>query len=264
MDLPLPLRLVLWPLSWLYGAFVRAKAALYAGGLLRRRRLAGAVVSVGNLPVGGTGKTPMVLKLAERFAGEGKSVAILSRGYRGTRGNSDEVNLLRRRLESRVRFGVGADRFAAGSALEREAPVDVFLLDDGFQHQRLARDVAIVMLDGTRRLENEWLLPAGRLREPASAAARADLVVVTRSCEQPELPDHGRRLFQASTRLLGLRRWKAAGGPAPVSEAGPGPFFAFCGIGNPRAFAEDLERWQVRVCGTRAFRDHHKYAQGDI
>src|SRR5215470_14134380 len=98
MDLPLPLRVLLWPLAWLYGAVVRAKAAGYARGWLRRQRLRGAVVSVGNLTVGGTGKTPMVLHLAERFAAEGKSVAVLSRGYRGAQGGSDEVDLLRRRL----------------------------------------------------------------------------------------------------------------------------------------------------------------------
>lgn len=262
MDLPLPVRLLLAPLSWLYGAAARVKAALYARGWLGRRRLAGAVVSVGNLTVGGTGKTPMVLWLGERLTGEGKSVAVLSRGYRGANGGSDEVDLLRRRLGGRVRFGVGPDRFVEGSALERQAPVDVFLLDDGFQHLRLARDVDIVMLDGSRRLEREWLLPAGRLREPASAARRADLFVVTRGSERPVVPDAAGRLFHARTRLLGLRRGSSA--PAPPSEAGPGPFFAFCGIGNPGAFFEDLERWRLAVAGSRAFRDHHVYPQGEM
>src|SRR5215475_3146285 len=104
MELPLPVRLLLWPLSRVYGGFVRSKAALYARGFLRQKRLKGAVVSVGNLTTGGTGKTPMVLRLAEQLSGQGKSVAILSRGYRGSRGGSDEVNLLRRRLGKRVRF----------------------------------------------------------------------------------------------------------------------------------------------------------------
>jgi len=261
MDLPLPLRLLLWPLAWLYGAVVRAKAAGYARGWLGRRRLRGAVVSVGNLTVGGTGKTPMVLHLAERFAAEGKSVAVLSRGYRGAEGGSDEVDLLRRRLGGRVRFGVGADRFAQGSALEQEAPVDVFLLDDGFQHLRLARDVDIVMVDGSRALEREWLLPAGRLREPRSAAARADLLVVTRA--RPAGKSGVPATFQAQTRLCGLRK---AGEDrlSAACDAGPGPFFAFCGVGNPRAFAEDLARWQLPVAGLRAFPDHHSYSQRDI
>jgi tetraacyldisaccharide 4'-kinase len=268
MDLPLPVRLLLWPLAQLYGFFVRAKAALYASGFLRQRRLKGKVLSVGNLTTGGTGKTPMVLRLAERFAAKGKSVAILSRGYRGSQGGSDEVNLLRRRLGTRVRFGIGADRFEQGSALERDAPVDLFLLDDGFQHLRLARDVDIVMLDGSRRLKDEWLLPAGRLREPVAACSRADLFVVTRQFEKPPLEAgdlRGRPIFRAQTRLRGFRRWNGGDdGISSLGQLGPGPFFAFCGIGNPEGFAEDLKRWGVSVSGTRAFSDHHRYSQGDI
>src|SRR5690349_1207209 len=121
MDLPLPIRILLWPLSWLYGIVVQYKTLLYAKGLFRKHRLQAAVVSVGNLTVGGTGKTPMVLWLAEKFLAEGKSVAILSRGYRGAGGSSDEVEVLRRRLGSRVRFGIGAKRFQKGSALEQAA-----------------------------------------------------------------------------------------------------------------------------------------------
>src|SRR5215475_3886800 len=137
MLLPLPIRLLLLPFSWIYGLVVRFKALAYANGWFAKKRLKGAVVSVGNLTVGGTGKTPMVLWLAETFLAEGKSVAILSRGYGGEAGSSDEVELLRQRLGARARFGIGADRFREGSSLERRAPVDVFLLDDGFQHQQL-------------------------------------------------------------------------------------------------------------------------------
>ena len=114
MDWPLPIRLVLLPFSWIYGMVVRGKALLYDTKILSQRRLKGAVVSVGNLTVGGTGKTPMVLWLAEKFLAEGKRVAILSRGYRGEQGTSDEIELLKARLGGRVRFGVGADRFSEG------------------------------------------------------------------------------------------------------------------------------------------------------
>ena len=267
MDPPLPIRILLLPLSWVYRVVVHCKAAFYARGWLGKERLKGAVISVGNLTVGGTGKTPMVLWLAEKLLAEGKSVAILSRGYRGGQNGSDEVELLRRRLGGRVRFGVGANRFEQGSRLEHSAPVDFFLLDDGFQHQQLARDLDIVMLDGSQRLDNEWLLPAGRLREPLAACRRADLLVVTREFEPPpvEAQDSRRHaIFYARTRLLGLRKY--GGGSLLLSphELGPGPFYVFCGIGNPRAFAEDLRRWNLTVAESREFRDHYRYSASDV
>src|SRR6267142_1305683 len=267
MDWPLPIRLLLLPFAWIYGLVVRGKAMLYDAKLLSQRRLKGAVISVGNLTVGGTGKTPMVLWLAEKFLAEGKRVAILSRGYRGEQGTSDEIELLRARLGGRVRFGVGADRFAEGRKLEEAEPVDVFLLDDGFQHRQLARDVDIVMLDGSKRLKNEWLLPAGSLREPISACRRADLLVVTRKFERPPIEandSHEHQLFYAQTRLLGFRRIGETGTANYLSEIGAGPYFAFCGIGNAQAFFDDLKRWHVAVAGAREFRDHHGYSSPDV
>src|SRR5437867_13310845 len=122
-------RMLLWPLSLLYGAFVRLRVWLYAKGLLKQKRLKAPVVSVGNLTVGGTGKTPMVIWLAERFLAEGKRVAILSRGYHGTNGTSDEIELMKFRLQGQVVFGVGKDRFAGGHRIESEHAVDVLILD---------------------------------------------------------------------------------------------------------------------------------------
>ena len=267
MDVPLPIRILLWPLSWVYGLVVQYRAVLYQKGIFRQQRLKGKVISVGNLTVGGTGKTPMVLWLAEKFLGQGKSVAILSRGYRGESGSSDEVELLRKRLGNRVRFGIGANRFEQGTLLERQAPVDVFLLDDGFQHLQLARDVDIVMLDGSKKLNHEWLLPAGMLREPVRASCRADLLVVTRRFENPPMEareSRKHRIFYAQTMLLGFRRWNVTGESACLAEIGPGPFFCFCGIGNPQGFADDLKRWHVPVAGIREFRDHHKYSLADL
>lgn len=267
MEWPLPIRILLWPLSMVYGLLVRYKTIFYRSGVFRQKRLNGTVVSVGNITVGGTGKTPMVLWLAEKFLGEGKSVAILSRGYRGKRGSSDEVELMRGRLGNRVRFGIGAHRYEEGRMLERSSPVDVFLLDDGFQHLELARDLDIVMLDGSRKLKDEWLLPAGILREPISACARADLLVVTRKFERPPIEahdSHEHQIFYAQTRLLGFRKSKDAAEISYLSEIGPGPFFSFCGIGNPKGFSDDLKRWHVPVAGCREFRDHHKYSAADI
>lgn len=266
MDWPLPIRILLLPFSWVYGFVVRCKTVFYRSGILTQRRLNGAVISVGNLTLGGTGKTPMVLWLAEKFLSEGKRVAILSRGYRGSEGTSDEIELLKRRLDGRMRFGVGADRFAEGRKLEQAEPVDVFLLDDGFQHLKLARDVDIVMLDGSKRLANEWLLPAGSLREPISACRRSDLLVVTRKFERPPIEandSHQHQLYYAQTRLLGFRRLHEWATPSYLSEIGTGPFFAFCGIGNPQAFFDDLKRWHVPVSGQQEYRDHHHYSSRD-
>jgi len=266
MNWPLPIRMLLLPFSWIYGLVVRGKTILYSSGVLSQKRLNGAVISVGNLTVGGTGKTPMVLWLAEKFLTEGNRIAILSRGYGSSGDGSDEVNLLKRRLGGRVRFGVGPDRYAEGRKLETTEPVDIFLLDDGFQHLKLARDVDIVMLDGSKRLKEEWLLPAGSLREPISACRRSDLLVVTRKVERPpiEASDyHQHQLFYAQTRLLGFRRLADSGAPMYRSEIGPGPFLAFCGIGNPEGFKKDLERWHVPLTDLRAFRDHHRYVSSD-
>jgi tetraacyldisaccharide 4'-kinase len=267
MILPRPLRILLYPFSILYRKIVVVRAELYEKGRLKAKRLNGTVISVGNLTVGGTGKTPMVLWLAERFLAEGKRVAILSRGYRGSLGTSDEIELLRHRLGNRVAFGIGKDRFAAGHELELRQPVDIFILDDGYQHLQLARDLNILMLDGSVKLRDEWLLPAGVLREPISACRRADILIVTRKTERPEIEaqdSHKFSIFYAQTHLLGFRSAGEQGAPDYLSEIGPGPFFAFCGIGNPDAFWSDLAHWHVPLAGRRKFPDHHCYSSADV
>ena len=261
-------RMLLWPLSLLYGAIVRLRVWLYAKGLLKQKRLKAPVVSVGNLTVGGTGKTPMVIWLAERFLAEGKRVAILSRGYRGTNGTSDEIELMKFRLQGRAAFGVGKDRFTEGQRIESQQPVDVFLLDDGFQYLQLARDLDILLMDASRGLAGELLLPAGRLREPLSAMSRANILVFTRTENMPGTVDAIQRLnqypvFAAATQLIGFRR---LGGDITLlspSEIGAGPFFAFCGLGNPDAFFRDLRSWGLTVCGQMSFPDHHRYTEKD-
>ncbi|HLZ90287.1 MAG TPA: tetraacyldisaccharide 4'-kinase [Candidatus Acidoferrum sp.] len=267
MNLPLPLGLLLWPFSMVYGGYVRCRRQLYARGWLKQKRLNATVISVGNLTVGGTGKTPMVLWLAERLVAQGKRVAILSRGYKGTRNSSDEVELLKRRLGGRVVFGIGPDRFASGSRLEGQQPIDVFVLDDGFQHLQLTRDLDILMLDGSRKLENKWLLPAGPLREPIAACHCADILIVSRKCERPAIEArdaHKFCIFYAQTRLLGFRRFGHDPDQKYVSEIGCGPFLAFCGVGNPGAFFDDLSRWHVQVVERKIFADHHKYSLQDL
>ncbi len=268
------LRTLLWPASLLFQAMVRLRAWGYRRGVFKQQRLNCVVVSVGNLTVGGTGKTPMVIWLAERLHAGGKRVGILTRGYRGTSRpgehgvlQSDEVALLRARLGKKAQLGVGADRYTAGEVLERHG-VEWLVLDDGFQHLRLARDVEIVLLDATDPFGGGYLLPAGRLREPKSALSRADLAVISRSEHAPAIEAVVRRhttapIFYAQTRLEGVYPLlRDASVPQPV-EWREKKFFAFCGIGNPAAFAEDLRRWGIQIFGSAAYRDHHRYSARD-
>jgi tetraacyldisaccharide 4'-kinase len=274
---------LLWPLSLVYGAVARIRALAYEKKIFRQRRLDGVVISVGNLTVGGTGKTPMVLWVAERLLAEGKSLAILTRGYRGKSvlsepgksqisGNSmvgstsDEVQVLQSRLGERVMFGVGPDRYKNGMALA-ERGAQWFILDDGFQHLQLARDVNIVLIDASKPFGGGHLLPAGRLREPRSALKRADMIVITRSSHAPAIESVVRHyssapIFYAHAKLDSMRsRLKPQ---LTLAEARGRAFFAFCGIGNPGGFVADLREWEFQIVGQKFFRDHHRYSPADM
>lgn len=284
-------RWLLWALEQGYSLFIRVRAAAYRRGWLRSKRLPARVISVGNLTVGGTGKTPMVMRLAAWLRQRGLHVAVLTRGY-GRRERlplvingqgevakytpelmGDEPILLARRLPD-ITVGIGADRFAVARqiiAMEAPHPPEVFLLDDGFQHLRLARDLDLVLLDAANPSAVGALLPAGPLREPLSALARADLVVLTRTAgaDATQLLDAVRRhnpgapVFCASTRLLGIFD-AATHRPANLFVLKQQRVLGFCGIGNPEAFWEDLRRWGFDVVGTRAFPDHHRYSVDDF
>jgi len=269
---------VLWPLSVPYGAAAHLRARAYRKGILKQRRLEGVVISVGNLTVGGTGKTPMVLWIAERLLAEGKSVGILTRGYRGKKiassadesvgdnSSSDEVQLLKSRLGDRVAFGVGAARFERGQELARRG-VKWFVLDDGFQHLALARDVDIVLIDATNPFGGGHMLPAGRMREPRTALSRADIIVITRSHHAPAVEAAVRRDSDAP---IFYARAEPDAVLAPFHphlterDARARRLFAFCGIGNPSAFVADLRDWGFQIAGYRFFPDHHRYLAGDI
>jgi len=273
-------RAILWPFSMLFAAAVLARAALYRVGILPRRRLAGIVISVGNLTAGGTGKTPMVIWLARRIAASGGRVGILTRGYRsvtvpatgggpsapdGLERTSDEIVVLRSHLGDQAQIGVGANRYREGRRFEAQG-IEWFVLEDGFQHLQLARDADIVLIDASAPFDSGRLLPAGRLREPRSALARADILVITRSDAAPALETVLARytaapIFYAQTELLELLRIH----PEPVGRASENErnrrLFAFCAIGNPDAFFHDLRRWGINVAGEASFPDHHLYSQ---
>ena len=280
---------LLWPFTLPYGAAAHLRARAYRKGILKSQHLDGTVISVGNLTTGGTGKTPMVLWIAERLLAEGKNVGILTRGYRGEKiapssdnkartaapnasaktitRTSDEIDLLQSRLGNRVRFGVGANRYEQGRELAKQG-VSWFVLDDGFQHLQLARDVDIVLIDATNPFSGGRLLPAGHLREPRSALARADMIVITRSTHAPAIESAIRRdsavpIFYARARLDAIHSFtegQMAGAVAP--EALP-KLFAFSGIGNPTAFLDDLRTWGLDIVGHKFFPDHHRYTDHD-
>ncbi len=264
---------LLLPLSWIYAAGSRLRAWCYKRGILKTRKLPGTVISVGNLTIGGTGKTPLVLWIAERLASERKHVAVLTRGYRGktdasTRGipQSDEVALLRARLSGKAQLGVGANRWKNGLALAKHG-VAWFILDDGFQHLQLARDANIALLDATSPFGGGAVLPAGRLRESVSALKRADLIVVTRSVQSsaPATEAMIRRhtncpIFYATTKLVSVLRVPSLEVVLPVEDALRARCIAFCGIGNPPAFFDDLRAWGFQIAGERSFPDHHVYS----
>jgi tetraacyldisaccharide 4'-kinase len=269
---------LLWPASVLYAIISRVRAWCYAQGVCRSRTLPGTVLSVGNITAGGTGKTPMVLWIAERLAEDGRHAAILTRGYRGTsdagangeagaqgQPQSDEVALLRDRLAGKVQLGVGPERFKNGEALARHG-VDWFVLDDGFQHLKLARNADIVLLDATDPFGGGRTLPSGRLREPVSALGRADLVVITRSVQSPAPAIEAivRRhtaspIFYTTTQLVSVLRVPRLDVALPLEDSRRARFLAFCGIGNAAAFFGDLRAWGLQVAGERSFADHHVY-----
>ena len=266
MTLPPLLRVLLWPLSLLYGPITRFRVWLYDKQILKQKHLRKPVISIGNLTVGGTGKTPMVIWLAERLLAEGQRVGILSRGYKGNAGTSDEIEVMKSRLQVHAIFGVGPNRYEQGKRLESN--VDVFLLDDGFQHLPLARDLDILLIDASQPLARQTLLPTGRLREPVSAMSRADILVFTRTetvagtgAAIEKFQDFP--VFSASTRLHGFRRFGADAQTLPSDQIGSGPFYAFCGIGNPRAFFQDLQNWNLPLADRCEFPDHHRYDSRD-
>lgn len=263
---------LLWPASVLFGGAARVRAWSYRHGLKKQRRLSGTVISIGNLTVGGTGKTPFVCWLAERAAADGKRVGILTRGYRGSAGSSDEAEFLRTRLGKTVPVGVGADRFAKGKEIEEQG-VEWFILDDGFQHLSLACDLDIVLIDASNPFGGGHLLPAGRLREPISALRRAGIVVITRSDRAPAIETVVRRYSSAPISYAQVKLERIEIMPVSQSVISATPtavdrhakkFFVFCGIGNSAAFIADLKHWGVNVSAWMAFRDHHSYSQNDM
>jgi len=271
-------------LNTLYAAVARGRRQWFDRHPEARRHLARPVVSVGNLAVGGSGKTPVVAHLARLLLAEGERPAVLSRGYarrrpldgvvivrdrEGVRAGldtaGDEPLMLARRLDG-VPVLVAADRHLAGLVAERHLDASVHLLDDGFQHMMLARDADLVLVDA-RDVADARTLPGGRLREPIDTIARADAVIVTGDGDGDEaearLAALGARKIFRLTRHLGGASWvEPRAGPAPAPGASRA--VAFAAIARPERFMADLAAAGWDLAGDLRFRDHHRYSRADV
>jgi tetraacyldisaccharide 4'-kinase len=270
--------LLLPPLSALYGAVTRTRLSLYRRGTFHTTRLDRPVISVGNMTVGGTGKTPLVEWISKAVAARGKKVCILTRGYGRENPQrqvvvsdgetilatpaeaGDEPYLLATKLLGSAAVISNIDRISAARYAIENLASDCFVLDDGFQHLRVARDLNIVTIDATNPWGGGELLPYGRLREPLSGLGRADCVVMTR-CDQAENLDRlreeirdlisGRPVFESAMR--------------PVKNLLPtGPVAAFCAVGNPQSFFTQLRESGYQLAMQKVFADHHSYTQQDV
>jgi tetraacyldisaccharide 4'-kinase len=275
---------LLWPLSllsMLFGAGVAMRGAAYARGLLRREALPVPVISVGNLAVGGTGKTPAVIALARALGGRGRRVGVLARGYKGTvregallvsDGNrlladaataGDEPVLLARALPG-VPVAVGPRRARAGRLLLERAGADLLLLDDGFQHRRLVRDADVVLVDGDAPFGNGHLLPRGPLRESPCALARADAVLVRAVAGEPP-PLEAIHCYTAAhvgaahTRVTGVLDADFHTAPDLAGV----PVLGAAGIARPERFRATLAQTGARVLDFVPYPDHMAYTAAD-
>lgn len=279
------------PLSRLYGVAMKARRDLYRRGLLRVREINVPVISVGNLTMGGTGKTPLVEWIADRLAAANRRVCILTRGYGRAHPNQrvvvsngleilstaeqagDEAFLLAESLQNRAAVISDANRGSAALWAIENLGSEILILDDGFQNLGVARNLDLVTIDATNPWGNGRLLPAGILRESPRELARADCIVLTRVDESDRIQElereinelsKGRPVFRARMKILGLRQVNAETDSRAAEEIKSSIAAAFCGIGNPQSFFAQLRSAGYQLGHTQAFSDHQVYKQPDI
>jgi len=289
-------KLFFWgrPLSGIYGNIMLLRSFLYKKKVIRTRRLPVPVISVGNLSLGGTGKTPHVIEICEFLKKQGFRPVILTRGYGGRAGKGplivsdgkeikakvseagDEPWMIAAKLEG-VPVIAGSDRYKCGLFALKRLPVSLFVLDDGFQHLGLEKDLDIVLMDATRPIGSERVFPGGTLREPAIALSRADVLILSK-CNEVN-PN------KLVTVVEALRPYTKAAPifqslyeidridvvfKGPISKAGFSKgnslrgVFCFCGLARPQSFLELLKQAGAEVKGVLPFADHYEYKKADM
>jgi tetraacyldisaccharide 4'-kinase len=270
-----------------YGLGARLRRGLYVNELLLPKHLPALVVSVGNLAVGGTGKTPVTACLTRFFQAQGQKVAILSRGYGGhnqgvtciSNGEKiyqqppqvgEEAYWLARNLPGAAVY-TGASRYEAGKIAWKAFKPDLFILDDGFQHFQLHRDLDLVLLDAAAPFGNGHLLPRGILREPKSALAAAQVLILTRFQEERDRQTltaletaYPLKTVLTAAILPTSARLYPAGRPEPPAALKGQPLLAFAGLARPEVFRHTLEELGVRLQGFQTFPDHHPFSQVEL
>jgi tetraacyldisaccharide 4'-kinase len=270
-------RIAFYPQGQFYGLTVRFVNLLRSCRILREKKLSAPVISVGNISLGGTGKTPMVEWVAKWLMEHGRNPAILSRGYGAAvaEGVNEEAALLRENLAETPHYR-NPERYAAGlKALADGA--DCLVLDDGFQHRQLHRDMDVVLVDALSPPNHDYIFPCGSLREPVSALKRAHIIVLTRvDLVEPEamreLREFVKRRSPAATICEAVHKpisvdYVDAGASVrsdqPDSLRGK-KIYGFCGIGNPDGFRRTLTSLKANVTGMTYFADHFAYGPNDI
>lgn len=284
------------PLAPIYGVLMALRAWLYKTGFFRRHRLAARVISIGNLTMGGTGKTPMTMYIAGYLREKGKKVAIVSRGYGGRARNSvnvvsdgreicmtavdsgDEPLLLAENLPG-IPVLTGKKRAVTGQYAVEKFGIDTIVMDDGFQHLAVERDLDLVLFNGRvsepcNFLRSSRVLPGGDLREFPGALQRAHAFVITGWNESTadnirflkgllgkRFP--GKPVFTGKYRAVGLMNC-TTGKTVDLHEAGSLAFYAFCGIADPGSFRRTIDDEHLKVTGFRAYSDHYAYNAPDF
>ncbi len=252
----------------------RASYAVTPAGLVTSDRAQAAipVISIGNITVGGTGKTPMVIWLCNFLQAKDINCAILSRGYKASRGENDEPAILVRNCPGAA-LVVNPDRLVGAVEAVRRHHAQALIMDDGFQHRRLHRDVDIVTIDATLPFGYDKMLPAGLLREPTTALKRAHAAVITRCDLVSE--DNLAKLAEAISRInpnvviartihAPVCAMTAGNRQIPLEQLRGRSVYAFCGIANPDAFLATINRLGVNLVGSKIYDDHHNYTAGDV
>lgn len=280
-------------LASIYGKIIGLRNLLYDRGVFETFDLGMRTISVGNITAGGTGKTPLVAYIADTLAERSEKVCILTRGYgrknerqrvlvsdgkqilADPREAGDEPFELAQKLRGKAIVIADADRVGAAEWAKRRFGVTAFVLDDGFQHRKVKRDVEIVCIDANDPFGGDKMLPVGRLREPLENLTRADVIVIMRP--ESDMQYHVLRsdirqlasnaaVFEAKRSIKALVPLEHLFEPQqlPTQQPFTHRSFAFCGLGNPQIFYTTLKHADIDLPGMRAFGDHHIYSQRDI